>query len=67
MQKLTYKIATREEFVKCTDGVHKHTEKIATNEDVEKGSENLEYMKEAVVTIRRKDSDKFEYQSKGST
>ena len=27
----------------------------------------LEYMKEALVTICRKDSDKFESQSKGST
>ena len=35
------------------------------NEDVDKGTEKLEYTKEAVVTIRRMDSDKFECQSKG--
>ena len=40
---------------------------ITTNEEVDKGTEKLEYMREAVVTIRRKDSDKFEGHSKGST
>ena len=67
VQKRTENITTSEEFVKGTDEVHKSTMNIATNEDVEKGIEKLEYMKEAVVTIRRKDSNKFEYQSKGST
>ena len=32
--------------------------------DVDKGTGELEYMKEAVVIIRRKDLDKFEGQSK---
>ena len=35
--------------------------------DVGKGNVELEDMKEAVVKIRRKDLDKFEGQSKGST
>ena len=35
--------------------------------DADKGTDELEYMKEAVVTICRKDLDKFEDQSKGST
>ena len=35
--------------------------------EVDKGYEKLEDMKEAVVTIRRKHSDNFEGQSKGST
>ena len=50
-----------------TDEVHKRTEKITTNEEVRKDYEKLENMIEAVVTIRRKDSDKFEGQSKVST
>ena len=33
---------------------------------LKKGTKKLENMKEAVVTIRRKDSDKFEDKSKGS-
>ena len=37
------------------------------NEEVEKSTEKLEDTKKAVVTIRRKDSDKFEGQYKGST
>ena len=41
------------------------TEKVTTSEEVEKGTEKLEGMKEAVVMICRKDSDKFEGQSKG--
>ena len=36
------------------------------DEEVDKGTEKLENMKEAVVKIRSKDSDKFEGQSKGS-
>ena len=43
------------------------TEKVITSEEVEKGTKNLDDMKEAVVTIRRKDLDNFEGQSKGST
>ena len=35
--------------------------------DVDKGTEELEYMNEEVVTIRRKDSDKFDGQYKEST
>ena len=37
------------------------------NKDFDKGTEKLEDMKEAVVKIRRKDSDKFVGQSKWST
>ena len=67
VHKHTEKITTREEIVKIADKFHKHTEKIKTNEEVEKGPELLEDMKEAVVIIRRKDSEKFEGQSEGST
>ena len=35
--------------------------------DVDRGTGELKDMKEAVVTIRRKDLDKFKSQSKGST
>ena len=66
VQKRTQKITTNQGVVKGTDEVHKRTEKITTNEDVDKGTEKLDYMKVAVVTIRRKDSDKFEGQYKGS-
>ena len=45
---------------KGSDEVQKRTDNITTNEDVEKGPEKLEHMIEAAVTIRRKDSDKFE-------
>ena len=67
LHKHTEKLTTSEDFVKGTDEVHKHTGNITKNENVDKGTEKLEDMKEAVVTIRRKDSDKFEGQSKGST
>ena len=67
VQKHTEKITTSEDFVNGNDEFQKLTEKITTNEEVEKGTEKLEYMKYAVVTIRGKDSDKFEVQSKGST
>ena len=65
--KRTENITTSEQVVKSTDEVHKRTDNIITNEEVEKGTETLVYMKEAVVTIRGKDSDKFEGQSKGYT
>ena len=42
------------------------TEKVTTSEDFEKANKNLDDMKEAVFTIRRKDLDNFEGQSKGS-
>ena len=67
VHKRTEKITTRDEVVKGTDEVNKLNEKIKTNDEVNKGTEKLEDMKEAVVTFRRKDSDKFEGQSKGST
>ena len=67
VHKRTEKITTSDEVVKDTDEVQKLTEKITTNDEVEKGTEELENMKEAVVTICRKDSDKFEGKSKGST
>ena len=43
------------------------TEKVTTSEEVEKVTEKLEDMKEAVVTICRKDSNKFEGHFKVST
>ena len=67
MTPLSKKKLLTTEKVTTSDEVHKLTENITTNQDVDKGNEKLEYMKEAVVTIRRKDSDKFEGQSKGST
>ena len=67
VHKRTEKFTTSEELFKGTDEVHKHTDNITTNEDVDKGTEKLEYMKKAVVTIRRNNSDKFEGQSKEST
>ena len=42
-------------------------EKKSLTKDVDKGTGELEDMKQAVVTIRSKDLDKFEGQSKGST
>ena len=60
-------ITTSEEVVKGTDQIHKCTEKITTNDDFDKGTEKLEDTKQAVVVIYRKDSDKFEGHSKGST
>ena len=42
-------------------------EKKSPTRDVEKGTYELEYMKNAVVKIRRKSLDKFEDQSKGYT
>ena len=42
------------------------SEKVTTSEEVEKDTKNLDNMKEAVVTIRMKDLDKFEVQYKGS-
>ena len=60
-------ITTSEEVVKGTDEVHRRTENITTNEEVYKGTGKLEDTKEAVVKIHRKDSDKFEGRSKGST
>ena len=59
-------IKTSEEVVKGNYEVHKRTEKITKNEEFDKGTVKLEEMKEVVVTIRRKDSDKFEGQSKAS-
>ena len=59
VHKRTEDITKSEEVVKGTDEVHKLTDNITINEDVDKGAEKLEDMKEAVVTIRMKDSDKF--------
>ena len=39
----------------------------SSKNDVDKGTDELEYMKKAVATIRRKGLCKFEGQSKGST
>ena len=43
------------------------SEKKSSTNDVDKGTYELEGMKKAVVTIRRKGLDKFESQSKGYT
>ena len=43
------------------------SEKKSLEKDVDKGTDELEHMKEAVVKILRKDSDNFEGQYKGST
>ena len=43
------------------------SEKVTTSEEVDKGTKNLDYMKNAVVTICRENLDNFEGQSKGST
>ena len=43
------------------------TEKKQLTKDVDKGTDELEDMIEAAVIINRKDLDKFEGQSKGST
>ena len=37
-----------------------------STKDVDKGADELEYMKKEVVTIHRKGLDKFEVKSKGS-
>ena len=60
------KLLTTEKVTRSHE-VHKRTDKISTNVGVEKGTEKLEDMKEAVVTIRRKYSYKFEDHSKGHT
>ena len=67
VNKHTEKFKTSEEVVKGTEEVQKRTGDIITNEDVDKGTGKLEYMKEAVFPIRRKDFYKFKGQSKGST
>ena len=59
MPEHTENFTTSEEVVKSTDEVHKRTENITKNEDVDKGTKKLEDMKEAVVTIPRKDLDRF--------
>ena len=43
------------------------TDKVTTSEEVDKRTEKLEDIKEAVVMICRKDSDRFEGQYKGYT
>ena len=67
LHKRTENITTIEDVVKCTNEVHKRTEMIKTSEEADKGSEKLDDMKEAVITICRKDSYKFESQYKGYT
>ena len=64
VHKRTENITTGEEVVKGIDKVHKSTDNITTHEEFDKGTEKLEYMKEAVVTIRRKDYDEFDGQSR---
>ena len=67
VHRYTEKFTKIEEVVNGTDEVQKRTANITINKDVEKGTKKLEDMKEAVVTIRTKDSDKFEGQSKRYT
>ena len=67
VHRCTDKFKTSYEVVKGTDKVQKCNENIRIKEDVQKGTEKLEDMKKAVVKIRRKDSDKFEGQSNGSS
>ena len=67
IHKRTENITIIEEVVKGNDEVQKCTEKITTNQEVGKDTEKLEDTNEAVVKIRKKDSDKFEGQYKGST
>ena len=43
------------------------SEKVTTSEEVDKGTNILDDMEEAVVTIRGKDLDHFQGQSKGAT
>ena len=43
------------------------SEKVITGEEVDKGTKILDDMKEAVAKIRRKDLNKFEGKSNGST
>ena len=43
------------------------SEKVTTSKEVDKGTKNLDDVKEAVVKIYRKDLDNFEAKSKGST
>ena len=42
-------------------------EKKSSTKDVDKGTDELEYMKNVAFTIHRKGLDKFEGQTKGST
>ena len=51
----------------CQRKTYVQIKKVTTSEEVDKGTENLDDMKEAVVTIRGKDLDNFGGQSKGST
>ena len=67
VHKRTENISTSEEVVKGTDEVHKRTQNDTKDEEVDKGTKILEDMKEAVIKICGKDSDKFEGRSKGST
>ena len=67
VHKSTEKFTTSEKVVKGNDEVHKSTENIKTNQYIDKGTEKSEYMKEAVVKICGKDSDKLQGQSYGST
>ena len=64
MTQLSEKKSLTTEKVTTSDEVHKRTQKITINEEVEKVTKKLEDMKQTVVTISRKDSDKFEGESK---
>ena len=63
VEKISNVLGDRKEAVVTTPFL----EKKSLTKDVDKGTDELEYMKEAVVTICRKDLDKFEDQYKGST
>ena len=51
----------------CQRKTYVQIKKVTTSEEVDKGTKNLDYMKNAVVTICRENLDNFEGQSKGST
>ena len=63
VEKVSNVLGDRKEEVVTTTFLQKKS----LTKDVDKGTDKLEDMKEAVVTICRKGLDKFQGQSKGST
>ena len=57
--KIHHVVVSEEKVMPLTKKKLVKTEKVAISEEVDKGTKHLDDMKEAVVTIRRKDSDKF--------
>ena len=58
---------TKKKVTPLTEKTVVASENITTSEEFDKGTKNLDGMKEAVVTICRKDLDNFEGQSTVST